>query len=241
MLLHHALRAVSVPALNGSEQLFVLTRDAPVPRVRFRQECHRVVQLHPDLFDRMREHRIAGRTRHRDVEVGVVPHVLGLCGGGDHTLDCLAHRRHIWIATRCGRRSRHRRLDEASVLQQVFQLFAMAHHAQDQLVRRQRVVAQLCDERAPVSTAPRFDQPRRLQHPERVLDRRPADAEHHGQLTLGRQRLPDVTANLLGHVFMCPQLLDPLEADARRDLRSVGLNGHAQPPGSTGRRRSRSG
>ena len=238
MLLRQALGAPAVPRLNRLQQLLVLARDSAVPRIGLRQKRHGVVELHAYLFDGVGEDRVAGRARHGDVEVGVVAHVLGFGRRGRHALDRLAHGRQVGVATCASRHARHGRLDQSSVLEQILQLFAMPHHAQDQLVGRERIVVSLGDECPAASTASGLDQPAGLQHSERVLDRRPADAEHHGQLAFGGQRLTwldqtqrDVAADLFGHVFMRPQLLDPLEADARRDLRPVRLNGHLQPSG----------
>ena len=75
----------------------------------------------------------------------------------------------------------------------------------------------------PVRPAAGFDQPCRLEQPQGVLDGRPADAEHHGELAFRRKRLArldqakrDVPANLLGHVLVRAQLVDALESERSR-------------------------
>jgi len=73
-----------------------------------------------------------------------------------------------------------------------------------------------------------------------VLDRRPSDAEHDGELTFRGERLArldqakrDVAADLLSHVLVGAQLVNSLESKGRGS-RPVGgtrfLNGHVQPP-----------
>ena len=94
----------------------MLARDAPVPDVGLGQQRHGVVELHADLLDRMRQDVVARRSGDRDVEVGVVTHVVGLGRGGGHALDRLAHGFEIGGLARFRGDPHHDRLDEAAVL-----------------------------------------------------------------------------------------------------------------------------
>ena len=213
---------LGVAAVDRLQQRLVLALHPPVPGIGLGEKRHRIVQAHADLFDGVSQEPVAGGLGDRDVKVGVVAHVVGLAGGDSHSADRAAHRRQVGAAARACGDPGHGRLDHAPVEQEVLELFALPHHAEDQVVGGERVLVGPGDEGAAGAPAPRLDESGRLEQPQGVLDGRPPDAEHGGELAFRGQRLArldqaerDVAADLLRHVLMGAQLVNPLEAQGR--------------------------